>query len=64
VEESLAASEHEAAISRDFERGQQMGITGTPTFIVNGRTIVGAQPKEEFERVIEEAAAEAGAPVD
>lgn len=34
-------------------------ITGTPTFVINGETIVGAQPKEEFEKVIEEAAAEA-----
>lgn len=64
VEESLTSSEHEASISRDFEKGQRMGITGTPTFIVNGQTIVGAQPKEEFERVIEEAAAEAGASGD
>ncbi|WP_053057702.1 DsbA family protein [Rubrobacter aplysinae] len=59
VEESLTSSEHEAAVSRDFEKGQGMGITGTPTFIINGQTIVGAQPKEEFERVIEEAAAQA-----
>lgn len=59
VEESLTASEHGAAISRDFEKGQSMGITGTPTFVINGQTIVGAQPKEEFERVIEKAAAEA-----
>lgn len=60
LEESLASSEHEPAVARDFEKGQQMGITGTPTFFINGQTIVGAQPKEEFERVIEKAAAEAG----
>jgi protein-disulfide isomerase len=64
VEESLTSSEHEQAVARDFEKGQGMGITGTPTFIINGQTIVGAQPKEEFERVIEEAAAEAGASGD
>lgn len=59
MEESLTASEHQQAVGSDFEEGQQSGITGTPTFIINGETIVGAQPKEKFERAIEEAAAEA-----
>lgn len=61
LEESLTSSELEPAVSRDFEKGQSLGITGTPTFIINGRTVVGAQPKEKFEQVIEKAAAEAGA---
>lgn len=59
VERSLTSSEHQEAVGSDFEEGQQRGITGTPTFVINGETIVGAQPKEEFERIIEEAAAQA-----
>lgn len=59
LEESLTSSEHQEEVGSDFEEGQQRGITGTPTFIINGETIVGAQPKEEFERVIEEAAVRA-----
>lgn len=59
LEESLTSSEHQQAVGQDFEEGQQRGVTGTPTFVINGETIVGAQPKEEFEKVIEEAAAEA-----
>jgi protein-disulfide isomerase len=31
-----------------------LGITGTPTFFVNGRMLVGAQPLSAFTRVIEE----------
>lgn len=59
LEESLISSKHQQAVADDFEEGQQRGVTGTPTFVINGETIVGAQPKEEFERAIEEAAAEA-----
>lgn len=59
LQESLTSSEYQEEVGTDFEEGQQRGITGTPTFIINGETIVGAQPKEEFERTIEEAAVEA-----
>lgn len=61
LEQSLASGEHEETVARDFEEGQQRGITGTPTFIINGEIIVGAQPKQVFEQAIEEAAeAESG----
>src|SRR5690606_38634094 len=32
------------AVARDFSEGQQIGVTGTPAFVVNGRPIMGAQP--------------------
>lgn len=44
------------AVARDFSEGQQIGVTGTPAFIVNGRPIMGAQPTEVFVEAIEEAA--------
>jgi protein-disulfide isomerase len=34
---------------------QSLGITGTPTFLVNGRRLVGAHPVETFRTVIDEA---------
>jgi protein-disulfide isomerase len=43
------------AIKADLIEAQQKGLTGTPVFIINGKTITGAQPKEEFARVIDEA---------
>lgn len=60
LEQSLASGEHEETVARDFEKGQQVGVTGTPTFIINDEIIVGAQPKKVFEQAIEKAAAEAG----
>jgi len=45
-------------IQEDYNLGVQDGVTGTPTFLINGTLVVGAQPFEEFQRVIEEELAE------
>ncbi|MEU1025077.1 disulfide bond formation protein DsbA, partial [Streptomyces sp. NPDC005904] len=37
-----------------------LGATSTPSFLVNGRPIAGAQPDEVFAQAIEAAAEEAG----
>jgi protein-disulfide isomerase len=50
----LAAGTHKAAVQRDLEEGNRLGITGTPAFFVNGRTLTGAQPLEAFTRLIEQ----------
>jgi protein-disulfide isomerase len=50
---------HEEAVARDFREGQRIGITGTPTFVINGEVLVGAQPLEVFEDAIERAKREA-----
>lgn len=47
----------QAAVAEDFEEGQQIGVTGTPAFLINGEPVVGAQPTEVFEAAIERAAA-------
>jgi protein-disulfide isomerase len=49
------------AVQRDRQEAQQLGVSSTPAFLVNGRPILGAQPTEVFTSVVEEAAAEAGA---
>ena len=41
-------------IREDYNIGVQDGVSATPTFLVNGIQIRGAQPFEEFQRVIEE----------
>jgi protein-disulfide isomerase len=41
-------------ILEDYQIGQQDGVSGTPSFLINGTPIKGAQPFEEFQRVIEE----------
>jgi len=36
------------------EEGNRLGVSGTPTFFINGRVLSGAQPIERFVQVIEE----------
>jgi protein-disulfide isomerase len=45
---------HQAAIQRDADLAARIGATGTPTFFVNGAELRGAQPYEEFARVIDQ----------
>lgn len=58
-EEDFYSGRYEEAVISDFQEGQRLGITGTPTFIVNDQVLVGLQPPETFEQVIEEARQEA-----
>ena len=59
-EEDLESARYENVVQADFEEGQGLGISGTPTFFINGEVLVGLQPLETFERAIEEAEREAG----
>ncbi|MEV4334687.1 DsbA family protein [Streptomyces sp. NPDC049597] len=43
------------AVTRDQEEGYGLGATSTPSFLVNGRPIAGAQPLETFTEAIEAA---------
>lgn len=45
-----------AAVSKDQEQGYGIGATSTPSFLINGRPIAGAQPSETFTQAIEQAA--------
>jgi protein-disulfide isomerase len=47
-------------IQEDYNLGVQDGVSGTPSFVINGELVVGAQPFEEFQRVIDEKLAESG----
>lgn len=49
------SGKYDDEISADYITGQQLGISGTPGFILNGKRIEGAQPFEVFEQAIEEA---------
>jgi protein-disulfide isomerase len=42
----------DARIDEDTADGKALGVTGTPTFFVNGRRVVGAQPEAVFEKAI------------
>jgi protein-disulfide isomerase len=41
-------------IEADLELGRRVGVRGTPTFLINGRTVNGAQPIERFQELVDE----------
>lgn len=43
---------YEATVSADLAEGEGLGISGTPTFFINGQRLVGAQPFSVFEQAI------------
>ena len=47
------------AVDEDWKLSRQYGITGVPTFVVGNRGVVGAQPYEALEQLLEKAAGEA-----
>ena len=47
-------------VKKNFEEGAEAGVQGTPAFFINGRLISGAQPFEEFKRVIDKELTRAG----
>ncbi|MFH1836384.1 MAG: thioredoxin domain-containing protein [Methanobacteriota archaeon] len=49
----LDAGEKTAIVEKDFNGGKSRGVTGTPTFFINGQKVVGAQPYETFKEVID-----------
>jgi protein-disulfide isomerase len=50
----LDSGKHAAAIRKSVEEGQRYGLSGTPSFFINGRLLVGAQPYEGFAQVIDD----------
>jgi len=42
-----------SVVSADFQQGVNVGVTGTPTFFLNGVRVCGAQPYAVFKQVID-----------
>ncbi len=55
------AGAHRAELLEDAELAEDLAVTGTPTFFVNGHKLVGAQPLEGFAPVVDEQLAAARA---
>ena len=49
----LDSGKYTDLVQQDKEMAQQMGIQSTPTFLVNGIRVIGAQPFESFQQVVE-----------
>ena len=50
----LAATKFKDNVTKDLREGQGVGVSGTPTFYINGRQLVGAQPYTAFKTIIDE----------
>ncbi|MGW3325049.1 DsbA family protein [Streptomyces virginiae] len=55
----MAGEQAAAALRKDQEEGYRIGVTSTPSFLLNGRPIAGAQPLDTFTAAIAGAKAEA-----
>lgn len=44
---------HREKVARNIQTGTQHGVQSTPTFFLNGKKIVGAQPLESFQAVVD-----------
>jgi protein-disulfide isomerase len=58
--ECLDSGKYAEAVSADAEYGNQLGVGSTPTIYVNGRPVIGAQPYEYFQQLIDEELARPG----
>jgi protein-disulfide isomerase len=56
----LDSSEFIARLEQDIAEADRLGITGMPTFYINGRVVSGAQPYENFKALIEREATRSG----
>ncbi len=57
----MAGEAAAAALQKDQEEGYRIGVSSTPSFLVNGQPIAGAQPLDAFAAAITKAKAQAKA---
>lgn len=50
----LDSGKYKVEVQKDFDDGSKAGVSGTPSFFINGRLLVGAQPFSAFKSVIDE----------
>jgi protein-disulfide isomerase len=64
VKAALAKHLHKAEIDADADEASDFQANGTPHFFINGRRLVGAQPKTQFAAIIDDEIKKAQALVD
>ena len=52
-QECIGSGRYQDEVQSDFEFAANLGVRSTPTFFINGIAVVGAQPFEIFQQVIE-----------
>lgn len=53
----LDSGKYTSEVQKDTSDGRSYGVRGTPSFFINGKKLVGAQPYSAFQQAIEEALA-------
>jgi protein-disulfide isomerase len=53
----LDSGKYTDIVKQEIQMAQQLGVQSTPTFVINGTPVVGAQPFEAFQQVIDAALA-------
>ncbi|WP_433858333.1 DsbA family protein [Streptomyces kronopolitis] len=52
----MKSADADKALKKDQDEGYQLGVQSTPSFLVNGRPVAGAQPLAVFSQAVDEAA--------
>jgi protein-disulfide isomerase len=58
----LDKAKYQPQIQQDMAEATKLGVSGTPTFFINGRELSGAQPARKFEDIIDDEMARADHP--
>ena len=54
-DECLDSGKYTSIVQNETQAAQAMGVRSTPTFLINGKPVVGSQPFEIFQQYIEAA---------
>lgn len=50
----LTSDKYDQYVKDDMVQGSEAGVTGTPTFFINGKPLVGAYPYDTFKTILDE----------
>ena len=53
-DECLDSGKFSDIVSEDYKLGESLGVQSTPMLYINGRPLIGAQPFEAFQAIIDE----------
>lgn len=53
IRETLESRSYKEAVDEDWNRSYLMGVTAVPTFVMNGISLVGAQPYDKLVQLVE-----------
>ena len=54
AQQVIESRTYRQAVDRDWDRALRLGVTAVPTFMIRGKTLVGAQPMSVLERFLED----------